>query len=110
MANNGLRQVDTPHGPIVCPTDSGAQARDSVWVACRPEGVMVTAARPAGKNVFPGRITAVVFAGDQITYSIALGTQTIQVKSDPFSGFHDGDQVFVQLPPERCFLIHRDDV
>ena len=51
-----------------------------------------------------------VFAGDQITYSIALGAQTLHVKSDPFSGFQDGDQMFVQLPPERCFLIRRDDV
>ena len=109
-ANDGLWRVDTPHGPMVCPMDSGAAARDSVWVACRPEGVRVSAARPAGENVFPGRITAVVFAGDQIIYSITLGEQTIQVKSDPFSGFQDGGQVFVQLLPERCLLIHRDDV
>ena len=108
-ANDGLWRVDTPHGPIVCPTDSGPEARDSVWVACRPEGVRVAATRPQGENVFPGCVTAVVFAGDQITYSIALGEQTLQVKSDPFSGFHDGDQVFVQLPPERCSLIRRDD-
>jgi iron(III) transport system ATP-binding protein len=109
-AHDSLWRVDTPHGPIVCPTDSELATRDSVWVACRPEGVMVTATRPAGENVFPGRITAVVFAGDQITYSIALAAQTIQAKSDPFSGFQDGDQVFVQLPPERCLLIRRDAV
>jgi ABC-type Fe3+/spermidine/putrescine transport system ATPase subunit len=109
-ANDSWWRVDTPHGPMVCPPDSGPEARDSVWVACRPEGVRITATRPPGENVFPGRITAVVFAGDQITYSITLGAQTIQVKSDPFRGFQDGDQVFVQLPPERCFLIRRDDV
>ena len=109
-ANDGLWRVDTPHGHMVCPMDSGAAARDSVWVACRPEGVRVSAARPAGKNVFPGCITAAVFAGDQITYSMTLGAQTIQVKSDPFSGFQDGDQVFMQWPPERCFLIRRNDV
>jgi iron(III) transport system ATP-binding protein len=108
-ASDGLWQVDTPHGPIVCTTDYGLEGQDSVWVACRPEGVVVTATRPLGENVFPGRITAVVFAGDQITYSIAMGAQAIQVKSEPFSGFQDGDQVFVQLPPERCLLIRRDD-
>ncbi len=88
-ASDGLWQVDTPHGPIVCTTDYGLEGQDSVW--------------------FPGRITAVVFAGDQITYSIAMGAQAIHVKSEPFSGFQDGDQVFVQLPPERCLLIRRDD-
>jgi len=62
-----------------------------------------------GENVVPGRIVAVVFAGDQITYSIAVGAQEIRVKSDPFCSLQDGDQVFVQLPSERCFLIRRDD-
>jgi len=109
VASDGLSQVETPHGPMVCPMGDGPVGQDSVWVACRPEGAVVTAVRPAGENVFPGRITTVVFAGDQITYSIAVGEQMIQVKSDPFRSFQDGDQVFVQLPPERCLLIRRDD-
>jgi iron(III) transport system ATP-binding protein len=108
-ASDGLWQVETAHGPVVCPADYGPTGRDSVWVACRPEGIRVTAVRPPGENVFPGRITTVVFAGDQIMYSIAVGEQAIQVKSDPFRSFQDGDQVFVQLPPERCLLIRRDD-
>ena len=109
VASDGLSQVETPHGPMVCPTGDGPAGQDSVWVACRPEGAVVTAVRPSGENVFPGHITTVVFAGDQITYSIAVGEQAIQVKSDPFRSFQDGDQVFVQLPPERCLLIRRDD-
>jgi iron(III) transport system ATP-binding protein len=108
-ASDSLWQVETPHGPMVCPADCGLASQDSVWVACRPEGAVVTAVRPPGENVFPGRITTVVFAGDQIMYSIAVGEQAIQVKSDPFRSFQDGDQVFVQLPPERCLLIRRDD-
>jgi len=70
--------------------------------------VVVTAARPVGANVLAGRIMAVAFAGDQIMYSIAVGAQEIRVKSDPFRSFQDGDQVFVQLPSERCLLIRRD--
>ena len=85
------------------------EGHNHVWVACRPEGVVVTTTRPVGENVVPGRIMAVVFAGDQITYSIAVGAQEIRVKSDPFCSFQDGDQVFVQLPRERCLLISRDD-
>jgi iron(III) transport system ATP-binding protein len=108
-ASDGLWQVETPHGPMVCAADCGPAGQGSVWVACRPEGAVVTAVRPPGENVFPGRITTVVFAGDQIMYSIAIGEQAIQVKSDPFRSFQDGDQVFVQLPPERCLLIRRDD-
>ena len=108
-ASDGLWQVETPHGSMVCPTDDRPAGQDSVWVACRPEGAVITAVRPPGENVFTGRITTVVFAGDQIMYSIAVGAQAIQVKSDPFRSFQDGDHVFVQLPPERCLLIRRDD-
>jgi len=108
-ASDGLWQVETPHGPIVCATAYEPEGHHNVWVACRPEGVVVTAARPVGENIVPGRIMAVVFAGDQIMYSIAVGAQEIRVKSDPFHSFQDGDQVFVQLPCERCFLIRRDD-
>jgi iron(III) transport system ATP-binding protein len=108
-ASDGLWQVETPHGPIVCATAYEPEGHNHVWVACRPEGVVVTATRPVGENVVPGRIMAVVFAGDQITYSIAVGAQEIRVKSDPFCSFQDGDQVFVQLPCERCLLIRRDD-
>jgi iron(III) transport system ATP-binding protein len=108
-AGDGLWHVETAHGTMVCPAGCRPAGQDSVWVACRPEGVVVTAVRPPGENVLPGRITTVVFAGEQIIYSIATGEQIIQVKSDPFRSFQDGDHVFVQLPPERCLLIYRDD-
>jgi len=108
-ASDGLWCVDTRHGPVVCPRGDAPEAQDSVWVACRPEGVLVSAARPQGENIFPGRIMAVVFAGDQVTYRILIGEQMIHVKSDPFSSLQDGDAVFVQLPPERCFLLRRAD-
>jgi hypothetical protein len=52
---------------------------------------------------------AVVFAGDQITFRVAIGEQVIYVKSDPFHHFNDGDQVFVQLPAKRCLLLRRAD-
>src|SRR5262245_1664917 len=109
-ASDGLWQVETLYGPMVCPANRGPAGQDSVWVACRPEGAVVTAVRPPGDNVFSGRITTVVFAGDQILYSIAVGEQAIQVKSDPFRSLQEGDPVFVQLPPERCLLIRRDDM
>jgi ABC-type Fe3+/spermidine/putrescine transport system ATPase subunit len=104
---DGICQVETPHGCLVCPVQSGPEPVASVWVACRPEGVRVTACPPPGENVLRGRIVAAIFAGDQMTYRVAIGDQVLQAKSDPLSGFHDGDQVWVQLPPERCLLLRR---
>src|SRR5262249_38778815 len=108
-ARDGLCCVETSHGAVVCPHGEAPEGQHSVWVACRPEGVRITATRPPGENVFAGHIMAVVFAGDQVSYNVAIGAQIIGVKSDPFRSFQDGDAVFVQLPPERCLLLQRAD-
>jgi ABC-type Fe3+/spermidine/putrescine transport system ATPase subunit len=104
----GKTTILTRHGPIICPAGHWVEGEDSVWIACRPEGVMVTAAEPQGENVFTGRITAAFFAGEQIIYSINIGQQMLQAKSDPFRSFQEGDRVCVQLPPERCLLIRHE--
>ena len=106
---DGRRCVETPHGSLICPTGDWLDGPHSVWIACRPEGLLVTATAPQGENVLTGRVIAAIFAGDQITYRISVGEQVLQAKSDPFSSFHEGDQVFVQLPPERCLLMRRPD-
>lgn len=49
-ASANLWQVDTPYGPIVCATNHEPEGQNNVWVACRPEGVVVTAARPVGQT------------------------------------------------------------
>jgi iron(III) transport system ATP-binding protein len=100
--------VETKHGAIICQAGSGPAGDGSVWVACRPEGVIVAAAAPPGENVLTGRIVAVVFGGDQITYSIDVGEQVLQAKCAPFSRFQEGARVFVQLPAERCLLLRHE--
>jgi iron(III) transport system ATP-binding protein len=106
---DGMWRVKTPHGPLICPAGDWPAGPDSVWIACRPEGLLITATAPQGENVLTGRITSAIFAGDQITYRLAIGEQVLQAKSAPFHSFHEGDQVFVQLPPERCLLMRRPD-
>jgi iron(III) transport system ATP-binding protein len=105
---DGMWQLETRHGHIVCPAGSWLEGEASVWIACRPEGVRLAATEPKGENIFTGWISAAFFAGDQIAYSIDIGGQTLQAKSDPYSSFREGDRVFVQLPPERCLLIRHD--
>jgi iron(III) transport system ATP-binding protein len=107
-ARDGMWQLETRHGYIFCPAASRPEGEGSVWIACRPEGVRVAAIEPPGDNVFSGRIKAALFAGDQMTYSVDIGEQLLQAKSDPYSSFQEGDCVFVQLPPERCLLIRHE--
>jgi iron(III) transport system ATP-binding protein len=104
-SRDGMWRVETPQGSLLCPAGSPTQAEERVWIACRPEGVILRVDDPGGDNVLTGRIAAAIFAGDQITYSIDLGDQVLQAKSTPFTSLQEGDHVFVQLPPERCLLI-----
>jgi iron(III) transport system ATP-binding protein len=104
-SRHGMCCVETAQGSLLCPACVWAQADAPVWIACRPEGVILSADDPGGDNVLTGRITAAIFAGDRITYSIDVGDQVLQAKSDPFIIFQEDDRVFVQLPPERCLLI-----
>jgi iron(III) transport system ATP-binding protein len=104
-ARDGMWRVETKHGSLLCPAGAWPQGQANMWIACRPEGVIVTGDDPGGDNVLSGRIAAAIFAGDQITYSIDLGDQVLLAKSAPFNSLQEGDRVFVQLPPERCLLI-----
>jgi iron(III) transport system ATP-binding protein len=104
-SRDGMWRVETPQGSLLCPAGSPTQAEERVWIACRPEGVILRVDDPGGDNVLTGRIAAAIFAGDQITYSIDLGDEVLQAKSTPFTRLQEGDHVFVQLPPERCLLI-----
>jgi iron(III) transport system ATP-binding protein len=104
-SRDGMWRVETAQGSLLCPAGSPTQAEERVWIACRPEGVILRVDDPGGDNVLTGRIAAAIFAGDQITYSIDLGDQVLQAKSTPFTSLQEGDPVFVQLPPERCLLI-----
>jgi iron(III) transport system ATP-binding protein len=107
---DGMWHVETEQGSLLCPAGPWLQEQKNMWIACRPEGVIITTDDPRRDNVLTGRIAAAMFAGDQITYSIDLGDQVLQAKSDPFNGLQEGDAVFVQLPPERCLLIPREYV
>jgi iron(III) transport system ATP-binding protein len=97
--------VRTALGTLVCPADESLNRSVRVAVVCRPEAVHVTARPSDDINVVAGRITAALFAGDRVTYSIATGGQTLQATAAPGAPFREGDRVYAHLPPEKCRLV-----
>src|SRR5215475_691544 len=88
-SRDGMWRVETLQGSLLCPAGSPTQADKRVWVACRPEGVILRVDDPGGDNVLTGRIAAAIFAGDQMTYSIDLGDQVLPAKSTPFTSLQE---------------------
>ena len=107
-AGNGMCQVESAIGRLICPVPQSGKEQDAIWVAYRPEGVTITAADPRRQNVFPGHIKAAIFTGDQVIYKIAVQNHVLQAKTDPHCSFAHDEQVFVELSPEKCLLIRRE--
>ncbi|MBI3265246.1 MAG: ABC transporter ATP-binding protein, partial [Acidobacteria bacterium] len=107
-AADGMCQVDTKLGRLLCPAPHWPEEQDGVWVCYRPEGVSITVEDPLRPNVFQGHIVAAIFTGDQVSHKIAVADHLIQAKTDPHSSFAHNAQVFVQLAPEKCLLIRRE--
>ena len=99
--------VDTKIGPIVCPRRDCPEEEDAIWVACRPEDVVLGIQELPGENVYKGSIKTALFTGDQITYEIDINGQKIMAKLGPHDHFEINDQVFVKLNPERCRPMRR---
>src|SRR6266850_1747271 len=55
-SRDGMWRVETPQGFLLCPAHSRTQAEERVWLACRPEGLILRVDNPGGDNVLTGRI------------------------------------------------------
>ncbi len=105
MRRDAMCVVQTSLGALVCPMDESLNGCLHVAVVCRPEAIQITLNRPEGVNVVPGRITAALFAGDRVTYSIATAGRALQATAAPGAPLREGDRVYAHLPPEKCQLV-----
>jgi iron(III) transport system ATP-binding protein len=100
---NGM--IATRWGTLSCPLPAWAQPGTALTIGFRPESPLVSTARPAGPNALEGRVQAASFSGDAVEYVVDLGENLVRIKTQPFDHFKDGQQVFVSVPPERCYVL-----
>ena len=109
-----LRQESTPDGGVVVRTEIGditvrtAQALRSderVAVSVRPEDVDLAETRPAGGNVWQGRVDQKVFLGDTVDFQVKVGARTLLSRRHPSLRTKIGDAIFVQIDPEKCVVL-----
>ncbi|MDA1184964.1 MAG: ABC transporter ATP-binding protein [Acidobacteria bacterium] len=104
----------TPDGCVVVRTEIGdvtvrslqsLVADERVGVSVRPEDVELTEDRPAGGNVWEGRVDQKVFLGEAVEFQVKVGARTLLSRRHPTLRTKIGDAIFVQLDPEKCVVL-----
>lgn len=109
LERTGPEEVRVAAGPqisLLARPSVEAAASGAVTLCLRPEVAQISKIRPEGENVVKGRIIEEAFLGDHISYAISVGDHTIRAKSQ--DDFVAGDEIFVQMSPQRLIAIPRD--
>jgi ABC-type Fe3+/spermidine/putrescine transport system ATPase subunit len=95
--------LETPFGSlkIACHEKTGLAT-----YAIRPEHIRIQ--KGSGANTLSGVVKDCVFRGEYIEYQVALADQTVRARMPmPAPMFPHGENVYVNLPVEHLFELHR---
>ena len=78
---------------------------ERVSVSVRPEDVDLAETRPAGDNVWLGRVDQKVFLGEAIDFQVSVGARTMLSRQHPTLRTRVGEPIFVQVNPDKCVVL-----
>ncbi len=105
--DGGLATIETPVGALRCRVDAATRAGDALTLAIRPEHVALSAggAASGGPNVLAGQVEAVIYLGNLLECTVAVGTQLLRVQLHPSVPVVRGARVQLLLPIEHCLAM-----
>lgn len=102
-ARTAIGPVSGVAGPELAP---GAQ----VMVVVRPQAILVAPATEAsGTNRFKARVDAMTFLGDVVETEVAVEGRKLTLMLDPYTALSVGQELVLDLPPERCVIVPADE-
>lgn len=102
-ARTAIGPVSGVAGPELAP---GAQ----VMVVVRPQAILVKPATEAlGPNRFTARVDAMTFLGDVVETEVAVEGRKLTLMLDPYTALSVGQELVLDLPPERCVIVPADE-
>ena len=106
-AGGGVVSVDTTIGALLVNVASDRPIGPGDSVVIRPEDLQVSIEPPpAGRaNVFRGRVRRPTFLGENIELEIEIGGELLMTRQHPRFAFGAGDEVYVELPADRCVAV-----
>jgi iron(III) transport system ATP-binding protein len=77
---------------------------ERVALSVRPEDIELTEARPAGDNVWQGRVEQKVFLGEAIDFRVTVGARALLSRQHPTLRTPVGGTIFVHVHPDNCVV------
>jgi iron(III) transport system ATP-binding protein len=99
------RLVGTDIGDIRVEATQELHQGERVAVSVRPEDVDLCENRPAGENVWEGRVEQKVFLGEAVDFQVKVGPRTLLSRRHPTLRTKVGEAIFVHLDPEKCVVL-----
>ena len=103
--------IDSALGPLSV-ADRDAGTGDAVWLALRPEKIVMSAERPAGaKNMLAGTISEIGYRGEMSAYKVRLADGSLMkvsianVNARGGVPFAEGDAVWLSWPPDAGIVL-----
>jgi iron(III) transport system ATP-binding protein len=95
----------TEIGYVKVKCEQQLQTDDRVSISVRPEDVELSEARPAGDNVWEGRVDQKVFLGEAVDFQVKVGPRSLLSRQHPTLRTKVGEAIFVHLDPEKCVVL-----
>jgi iron(III) transport system ATP-binding protein len=107
QARTGIVSVETSIGPLLVNAKGNRQIAPGDSIVIRPEDLQIsTKAPPAGHgNVFLGRVRRPIFLGENVELEIEIHGEVLMSRQHPRFDFASGDEVYVELPIDRCVVV-----
>jgi iron(III) transport system ATP-binding protein len=97
--------VRTEIGDVKVSAVQELRTDERVAVSVRPEDVELAEVKPAGDNVWEGRVEQKVFLGEAVDFQVKVGPRTLLSRQHPTLRTKVGESIFVQLNPEKCVVL-----
>lgn len=102
-ARTAIGPISGVAGPELAP---GAR----VMVVVRPQAILVAPGTEAsGPNRFKARVDAMTFLGDVVETEVEVGGRKLTLMLDPYTALSVGQELVLELPPERCVIVPADE-
>jgi iron(III) transport system ATP-binding protein len=103
----GVVSVETSIGPVLASAGGTRQIGLGDSIVIRPEDLQISVeAPPAGRdNVFKGRVRRPIFLGENVELEIEIHGEVLMSRQHPRFVFAAGDEVYVELPVDRCVVV-----
>jgi iron(III) transport system ATP-binding protein len=105
VTTEGVRALG---GTVRCALPEDLRPGDRALLVLRPENVSVHDRAQPAPNVFPGTLRVAAFLGDHLDCVVDVGDARVRARAHPAVRLQRDQQVWVELPAERC-VVMRDD-